>query len=103
MRRLIIIILATVVISASASAGATAYILDRQWTEYHEQEVERNKQDGFARGYWRGTYEMCLIVFQGDTFVCLKGVKSGYKEGNHLLPAPPGWDWFYIRYQGQVQ
>ena len=110
MRRLVLIILATVVISASASAGATAYILDRQWSRHvdqlnieNEQQEQVRTSEAYARGFWRGTYSMCYAILYGDTFTCLRGTRKGYLEGGHLLKAPPGWDWFYVRYQGQVQ
>jgi hypothetical protein len=108
--RLIAIILTAVVVSAFVAACTTSYILDRRWSAYAEQltvkyekATQETKDEHYARGYWRGTYEMCLINFQGDTFTCLRGVRNGYKAGSHLEPAPPGWDWFMVKYAGQVQ
>jgi hypothetical protein len=110
MRRLIAIILLTVIISASAGAGTVGYILDNRWSAYVEQlniEYEEQQQEtrrfSDARGYWRGMYSMCFMLLYGDTFTCLRGARSGYLAGNHLEPPSPGWDWFYVRYQGQVQ
>lgn len=110
MKRIIIIILTTVVISASAGAGTVGYILNKRSSayveqitqEYEQKEAERNREN-FARGYWRGAYSLCMAILYGDTFTCLRGMRTGYLAGNHLEPPPPGWDWFYVRYQGQVQ
>jgi hypothetical protein len=110
MKRLIAIILATIIISAAVSASTTAYILEQRWSAYVEQlntEYEEDKQEtgreNYARGYWAGSYSICYIMLYGDEFTCLRGARNGYKAGGHLEPPLPGWDWFYIRYQGQVQ
>lgn len=108
--RLTIIILVAVIISAGVSFAATAYILDRQWSQYvdqitreHEQQELGRTSEAYARGFWRGTYSLCFMMLYGDAFSCLRGVRAGYLDGGHLMEAPPGWDWFYVRYQGQVQ
>jgi hypothetical protein len=116
-RQLIGIILITIFVSSAAGSGITGFVLDRSWNNYVNHmaadyenkiiEVERKAEnlmvESDARGYWRAMYSMCYIMLYGNSIKCARGARQGYKEGNHLQPAPPGWDWFFIKYQGQVQ
>jgi hypothetical protein len=109
-RRLIIIVLATIFISSATSAGVTGFVLDRSWNNYvnqltmeYENEQETGRKEQFARGYWRGMYTACLVILAGDVTTCIRGARAGYMAGHHLEPAPFGWDWFFVKYAGQMQ